>query len=65
MALVHPGDGRDDGRMNASWHQDNKLCRTSSHEDRLRWHATHALVCGCRPMPAAIAAELARRSLAQ
>jgi hypothetical protein len=31
-------------------------------EQRLEWHREHALACGCRKPPAAIAAELARRT---
>jgi hypothetical protein len=28
---------------------------------RVRWHAAHARACGCRAMPASIAAELRTR----
>ncbi|HLN16170.1 MAG TPA: hypothetical protein VK277_05375 [Acidimicrobiales bacterium] len=46
--------------MNTEWHRHHRLARDASHEQRVAWHAEHAAVCGCRPVPPSLAAEVAR-----
>ena len=44
--------------MNAEWHQQNRMPRNASLEQRLAWHRAHQLACACRPIPASLRARL-------
>jgi hypothetical protein len=48
-------------KLNRAWHLTHRLGPKAPLEKRLAWHAAHAKVCGCREMPASIAAELKKR----
>jgi hypothetical protein len=50
------------GQMNKSWHARNPMPDRATFDARAAWHKRHATQCACRKMPAAIAAELARRA---
>jgi len=50
--------------MNARWHTAHVLPRGATLTTRVRWHVAHARHCGCRAIPATVAAELRRRGLA-
>ncbi len=52
------------GKLNAEWHRHNRMPKNPSLDDRVRWHLAHAGACGCREMPASIAAAIraARRT---
>jgi len=49
--------------MNKGWHAANKMPKNASLEDRIRWHVAHAKVCGCRPVPESLLAEIKKRKL--
>jgi hypothetical protein len=44
--------------MNAEWHQQNRMPRNASREQRLAWHRAHQLACACRSVPASLRAQL-------
>ena len=47
--------------MNAVWHERNLLGRTATLDERVAWHVEHARACGCRPIPAGVAALILDR----
>ena len=42
--------------INAAWHKAHRMPRNATESERLRWHVEHEKQCGCRPMPARLAA---------
>jgi hypothetical protein len=50
-------------KINREWHLAHKLPRNASLEEKLEWHAAHAINCGCREMPQSIRKELELRGL--
>jgi hypothetical protein len=50
-------------KINKSWHEAHRMPKNPTLEERLEWHLSHALNCGCREMPAAIRKELEARGL--
>ncbi len=45
-------------RLNAEWHTQHRMPADPTRAQRVEWHAEHALACGCRPVPEALAAEV-------
>jgi hypothetical protein len=44
--------------MNAKWHEQHKLPRGASVEQRMEWHREHQQQCGCRPIPARLLEQM-------
>jgi hypothetical protein len=42
--------------INAAWHKAHRMPRNATAAERLCWHLEHEKECGCRPMPARLAA---------
>lgn len=51
--------------INRAWHAEHRMPTNPTLEQRIEWHREHARECGCRPMPASIATEIARREKAE
>ncbi len=49
--------------INAEWHKANRMPPKATLEQRIKWHLEHQKACGCREMPAKIAAEIKKRGL--
>lgn len=49
------------GKMNKQWHQKHHMLKNPSIEEKIKWHLEHAKNCTCRPIPAGIKAEIAKR----
>ena len=47
--------------VNAAWHDAHPMPRSATLPQRIAWHLEHARRCGCRPIPAKLQAEIARR----
>jgi hypothetical protein len=45
-------------KTNAEWHAKHPMPTRATLEDRVKWHAAHARHCGCRPVPASLAARV-------
>jgi hypothetical protein len=45
-------------KTNAEWHAKHPMPPRAALEDRVKWHAAHARHCGCRPVPASLAARV-------
>ena len=39
------------GKTNKSWHEQHRMPRPSTIQQRIEWHLAHAKDCGCRPIP--------------
>lgn len=48
-------------RLNAAWHKAHRMPRNPKPAERAAWHMAHAKACGCRPMPASVAAWIRDR----
>ena len=44
--------------MNRDWHQQHKLPRSATEQQRLQWHLEHCRNCSCRPFPKGLLAKL-------
>ena len=45
-------------KPNAVWHRENRMPASPTRLQRIEWHAEHSVACGCRPVPADLAAEV-------
>lgn len=43
--------------INAAWHRQHVMPKNPTEAARLAWHLEHAKHCGCRPIPASLAAK--------
>ena len=50
--------------MNATWHTQHVMPMGATLSQRVSWHVAHAKACGCREMPASIAAAVKTRATA-
>jgi hypothetical protein len=48
-------------KLNAEWHQENRMPPKATLAQRVEWHLEHHKHCGCREMPASVKTELTRR----
>jgi predicted CoA-binding protein len=46
------------GKINEAWHNANKMPDNPTPTQRVRWHFAHAMACGCRSVPDAVADEV-------
>jgi hypothetical protein len=49
--------------LNAAWHDAHPMPKRATLDQRVVWHVAHAKACGCRAIPATVAAELKRRGI--
>jgi hypothetical protein len=49
--------------INAAWHRANPMPGKPTLDQRIAWHIAHARACGCREVPAGIAAEMKKRGI--
>ncbi|MBX7111046.1 MAG: hypothetical protein K1X87_04255 [Dehalococcoidia bacterium] len=49
--------------LNAEWHAAHPMPPRTTFEERARWHLEHREACGCRPIPAKLAAQMRERGL--
>lgn len=45
-------------KPNADWHRAHRMPVNPTRQQRIEWHAGHSVACGCRPVPAELAAEV-------
>jgi hypothetical protein len=46
--------------LNKEWHRLNRMPPRATREQRIKWHAAHALKCGCRSVPDSVKADVAK-----
>lgn len=39
------------GKTNKLWHDENRMPKNATVQQRIEWHLAHAKACGCRPIP--------------
>ena len=44
--------------VNREWHNRHRMPAGATREQRVVWHAEHAVACGCRPVPASLVADV-------
>jgi hypothetical protein len=49
-------------QLNREWHEANRMPPNASTDQRIVWHLAHQQNCSCRPIPAKLQAEIARRA---
>ena len=52
-------------KTNREWHEQNRMPRNPTLEQRLAWHLAHAQACQCRPIPASLLKLLETRGIPQ
>jgi hypothetical protein len=50
-------------QLNKAWHEKHKMPAKATLQQRMRWHLQHSKHCGCRPIPAKLAAAMRAKSL--
>jgi hypothetical protein len=50
-------------KINATWHQKNKMVKNPSLDDRVKWHVAHSRHCQCRPLYGNILEEIKKRGI--
>jgi len=48
--------------MNKDWHAKNRMPKSATIEQRVRWHQEQARIRGCRPVPPSVRAAIQERS---
>lgn len=41
-------------KTNKSWHEQHRMPKNPTLQQRIDWHLAHARACGCRPIPASL-----------
>ena len=39
------------GKINKEWHEQHKMPKNPSEDERIQWHMEHSKHCACRPIP--------------
>jgi len=50
-------------KLNKEWHQQNRMPKNPSLDQRIEWHLEHQKNCSCRPIPDNLIGEIGRRRL--
>lgn len=45
-------------KPNEAWHKAHAMPANPTREERVEWHAEHAVACGCRHVPASLDADV-------
>lgn len=49
-------------KLNKEWHQNNRMPKNATLEQKIAWHIEHSINCGCRKMPTKIAELIQKES---
>lgn len=52
------------GKTNKLWHEEHRMPKNATVQQRIEWHVAHAKACGCRPIPPSILQLLEGHKLA-
>lgn len=47
--------------MNKAWHEENKMPKNATFDQRVKWHREHQKHCGCRPIPAKLLEQMKKK----
>ncbi len=48
-------------KINREWHLNNNMPKNTTLEQRIQWHLEHEKNCKCRPIPAKLLEEMAKK----
>jgi hypothetical protein len=51
------------GKTNRAWHEQHRMPKNPSEDERIAWRLAHAENCGCREIPRGVAELLRRRGI--
>ena len=46
-------------KINAEWHRKHLMPKNPTMAERVEWHLAHSEMCGCRPVPPSLVADVA------
>jgi len=49
--------------LNRAWHRTHRMPANATLDQRMKWHLAHRKHCGCRPIPAKLAAAMKAKGL--
>ncbi|MBI1767188.1 MAG: hypothetical protein HYR67_02300 [Bacteroidetes bacterium] len=50
-------------KINKEWHQQHKMPKNPTIEERIKWHVSHTKNCGCRKIEGKLAEEMKKRGI--
>jgi hypothetical protein len=50
-------------KLNKAWHEKHRMPVNATLDQRIQWHLEHRQHCGCRPIPAKLAATMKAKGL--
>jgi len=50
-------------KINREWHAKNKMPKSPTFEQRVKWHLAHQKNCSCRPIAGKLAEEMKKRGI--
>ena len=50
-------------RINREWHEQHRMPKNATEDERIAWHLDHARNCGCREISGGVAALLKKRGI--
>ncbi|WP_276481775.1 hypothetical protein [Paraflavitalea pollutisoli] len=50
-------------KINKAWHEQHRMPKNPSFEQRVKWHLGHQQHCSCRPIPAKLAEEMKKKGI--
>jgi hypothetical protein len=63
FSIDHTRIGRWMTRPNRLWHEQHRMPKNPTPEQRIAWHLEHATHCRCRPIPNGVAALMQARGI--
>ena len=49
------------GKINREWHEQNRIPKNATLEQRVSWHLKHSKRCACRPIPPSVREAMAQQ----
>lgn len=50
-------------KINKTWHEQHKMPKNPSFDQRVEWHLAHQKNCSCRPISGKLAEEMKKRGI--
>jgi hypothetical protein len=50
-------------KLNAAWHQQHRMPKNATIEERIEWHLEHKKNCACRDIPIKLKEEINKRGI--
>jgi hypothetical protein len=50
-------------KLNKDWHEQHRMPKNPTLDQRVEWHIAHKKACGCREIPESVKEELRKRKI--